>query len=162
MALPTTGASPAVNSIASFSQDVFTFDPLLAGECISESHLIAASLGVLKRGTVLLGAAAGSVMGTLTTASGTARAILAQDIDTGTGSAVTALVYTQGKFLDTAMIFSTNGAASDVAQLWNIGCYTLSVEQRSGKLVPIMSLPGTGGALPQLADAPPDTPTPAA
>jgi hypothetical protein len=159
MALPNTGANPAVQSIASFSQDVFTFDPLLAGECISQSAIIAHSLGVLKRGTVLLGAAAGSPMGTLTTASGTARVILAQDIDTGTGGNVTGLVYTQGKFLDTAMTFSTNGAASDVAQLWNVGVYVVSVEQRSGILVPIKDLPGTGGPLPQSLDT---TPPPAA
>jgi len=98
-------------------------------------------------------------MGTLTTASGTARVILAQDIDTGTGGNVTGLVYTQGKFLDTAMTFSTNGAASDVAQLWNVGVYVVSVEQRSGILVPIKDLPGTGGPLPQSLDT---TPPPAA
>jgi hypothetical protein len=148
MAVPNTGANPAVNSTAGFLTDPFTYDPLLAGECISESAVIAHSLGVLKRGTVLLGAAVGSVMGTLTTAAGVARAILAQDIDTGTGSNVTGLVYTQGKFLDTAMTFSTNGAASDVAQLWESGIYVLSVEQRSGKLVPIKDLPGTSGPLP--------------
>lgn len=149
MAVPTTGASKSVNSTASFASDPFYFDPLLAGECISESHLIAASLGVLTRGTVLLGTAAGTPMGTLGTASGTSRAILAQDIDTGTGGPVTALVYTQGKFLDTAMTFSVNGASVDVAELWNVGIYVMSVEQRSGKLVPIMSLPGTSGPLPQ-------------
>jgi hypothetical protein len=149
MAVPNTGANPAVKSTASFASDAFNFDPLLAGECISESHLIASGLGVLKRGTVLLDGAAGTPIGTLTTAAGTARCILADDIDTGSGGPVTALVYTQGKFLDTAMTFSTNGAATDVAQLWNVGVYVLSVLQRSGDLVPIRSLPGTPGPLPQ-------------
>jgi hypothetical protein len=149
MSVPNTGANPAVVSTAGFWTDPFTFDPLLAGECISQSAIIAHSLGVLKRGTVLLGAAVGTVMGTLTTASGVARAILAADIDTGTGGNVTGLVYTQGKFLDTAMTFSTNGAQSDVAQLWESGIYVLSVEQRSGKLVPIKDLPVIAGPLPQ-------------
>jgi hypothetical protein len=139
-------------SVPIFTTDTYNFDPLLAAECISQSATIAASLGVLKRGTVLYGAAVGAAMGTLTTVVGALvpRAILAQDINTGTGSAVTGLVYTQGKFLDTAMTFSSKGAALDAAGLWDIGCYVLTVLQRSGLLVPFNSLPGTGGPLPQM------------
>jgi hypothetical protein len=86
----------------------------------------------------------------LTPVSGTgvARCILAADIDT-TGGQATGIVYTQGKFLDTAMTFSAAGAASDVANLWDFGVYVLTVEQRSGLLVPMTGLPATGGPLPQ-------------
>jgi hypothetical protein len=84
----------------------------------------------------------------LTTASGgSARCILAQDTDTTTG-AVIGLVYTQGKFLNTAMVFSSQGAQLDCAQLWQFGVYVLTVLQRSGLLVPMMNLPTTGGAMP--------------
>lgn len=146
-------------SVASFSTATYNYDPLYASEVISQSAKIAPSLGVLKRGTVLFGPAAGTpVTGStnLTTVptGAVARFILAADIDTGTGSAVTGLVYSQGKFLDTSMIFSANGAASDAANLWDFGIYVLTVEQRSGLLVPMTGLPATGGPMPQVL--PPD------
>ena len=145
--------SPNPINTASFRSDTFTYDPLLASECISQSANIAGSLGVLKRGTVLFGPAVGtpittSTLLTTTFSTGLApRGILAQDIDTTAGQ-VTGLIYTQGKFLDTAMTFSSQGAASDAANLADIGIYVMTVEQRSGKLVPMMSLPVTGGPLP--------------
>jgi hypothetical protein len=139
--------------VASFSSNTYNFDPLLADECLSKSGKIGPGQGILKRGTVLGGVAAGSAPTGVTPfvyGNSPACCILAQDIDTGTGAAVTGLVYTQGKFLDTGMIFSANGAATDVAQLWNVGIYVLTVEQRSGLLVPLMNLPTTGaGPLPQ-------------
>lgn len=148
-------ATPNVNpiSVASFRSDTFNYDSLLAGECISQSANIAGSLGVLKRGQVLFGPVApapitAATLLTTVPTGASARVILAQDIDT-TGGQVTGLVYTQGKFCDTAMIFSSNGAASDAASLWDYGVYVLTVENRSGKLVPMMGLPATGGALPQ-------------
>jgi len=142
-------------SVASFRADLFNYDPLLASECISQSAKIAPSLGVLKRGQVLYGPAVGTAITTSTnlttsTASGAARAILAQDIDTGTGSAVTGLVYTQGKFLDLGMTFTTAGAASDAANLWDVGIYVLTEMGRSGQLVPMISLPATGGVMPNI------------
>jgi hypothetical protein len=141
-------------SVAFFRSDGFLYDPLLAGECISQSAKIAASLGVLKRGTVLYGPAVGTPITAATnlttaTGAGAARAILAQDIDTGTGTAVTGLVYTQGKFMDTGMIFTAAGAASDAANLWDVGIYVLTVLARNGQLIPMVNLPATGGALPQ-------------
>jgi hypothetical protein len=152
-------ANPGLLSTASFRSDTYNFDPLVASEIspISQSAKIAPSLGVLKRGTVLYGPAVGTpITGstnlTTVTSSGAARAILAQDIDTGAGAAVTGLVYTQGRFLDTAMTFSAAGAASDVANLADIGIYVLTVEQRSGLLVPMTGLPVVGGPLPQTAE----------
>src|SRR5215831_18208229 len=103
-------AFPALISKATFWSNTYTFDPLLASDCISQSAKIAPSLGVLKRGTVLCGPALGVPLTTATNlttapASATARAILADDIDTGTGAAVTALIYTAGNFNDLAMTF---------------------------------------------------------
>ena len=151
-------ASPSTfpQSVASFRSDVFNYDPLLAGECISRSGLIGASQGILKRGTVLGGVAVGVPPTGVTpyvAGNAPASAILAQDIDTGTGGAVTGLVYIQGKFLDTGCIFSANGAAADCAQLWNVGVYVMTVMQRSGKLVPFKDLPVTPGPLSQVATA---------
>ena len=154
--------SPATRPIstATFLSNTYTFDPLLASEIspISQSAKIAGSLGVLVRGTVLYGPAVGTpitpstLLTTNSTGSNVARGILAADIDTTAGP-VTALVYTQGRFLDTAMTFSNAGAAADAAQLWDIGCYVLTVEQRSGLLVPMTGLPATGGPLPQASTA---------
>lgn len=140
-------------STASFYSNTYTFDPLYASDTISQSANIAGGLGVLKRGTVLFGPAApapitNATLLTTVPTGASARVILAQDIDT-TGGQVTGLVYTQGKFLDTAMTFSSNGAASDCAALWDYGVYVLTVLQRSGTLVPMMKLPATGGPLPQ-------------
>jgi hypothetical protein len=146
-------------SKASFYQNTYTFDPLLAGECISQSALIATAAAIIPRGTVLYGPAMGAPITAttvLTPVSGTgaARCILAADIDT-TGGQATGIVYTQGKFLDTAMTFSAAGAASDVAELWPFGVYVLTVEQRSGLLVPMTGLPTTGGPLPQSVEPDP-------
>jgi hypothetical protein len=141
-----------VQSVAGFWTDTFTqSDPLLASECISQGVKINGGLGVLKRGTVLFGPLVGVPITTVTPLTtvptgATARAILAQDVDTSSGQ-VAGLVYTQGKFLDTGMIFTSNGAASDAAQLWQFGIYVLTVLQASGKLVPMVSLPATGGPL---------------
>jgi hypothetical protein len=140
-------------STATFTSSTFTFDPLLAGEPISQSAEIAGGHGLLTRGTVLFGPALGTpITGStpLTPVSGTgaARAILAADVDTTSGE-IMALVYTQGKFLDTAMTFTAQGAAADAAQLWQSGIYVLTVQQRSGLLVPMIGLPVTGGPLPQ-------------
>jgi hypothetical protein len=140
-------------SKASFFSNTYTFDPLYADETIAQSANIAGALGVLVRGTVLCGPAPGTpvTQATLLTTVVTgaqARFILAQDIDT-TGGQVTGVVYSQGKFLDTAMTFTSQGAALDVAQLRQFGIYVLTVEQRSGILVPAMKLPATGGPLPQ-------------
>lgn len=144
-------------STATFRADTYNFDPLLASEVISQSAKIAGSLGVLKRGTVLCGPAEGTPVtnATLLTTVITgaqARFILAADIDT-TGGAVVGLVYSQGKFLDTAMIFTSQGAATDAAQLSQFGIWVLTVEQRSGLLVPMTGLPATGGPLPQAMGA---------
>ena len=145
-------------STASFSSASWTYDPLVASETISQSAPIAPSLGVLKRGTVLYGPAVGTPITAatpLTTVVGTAspRGILAQDIDTGTGGNVMGLIYTQGKFLDTGITFSSKGAAFDAANLWDIGIYVLTVLQTNGQLVPMISLPATGGPLPQMMAA---------
>ena len=154
-------ATPNVNpiSVASFRSDTFNFDPLLCGECLSKAGMIGGSQGILKRGTVLGGVAAGVAPTGVTPfvyGNAPANVILAQDIDTGVGASVQGLVYTQGKFLDTAMTFSANGAAADCAQLWNVGIYVLTVEQRSGRLVSMKDLPTSGaGPLPQMADEEP-------
>jgi hypothetical protein len=152
------GTTPSTRPIstATFTANTFTFDPLLAGECISQSALIGGA-AALTRGTVLFGPAVGTpITGTtvLTPVFSTgevARCILAADIDVTAGN-LTGLVYTQGKFLDTAMIFTSQGAALDVAQLWDTGIYVLTVEQRSGLLVPMTGLPATGGPLPQVVE----------
>jgi hypothetical protein len=140
-------------SRASFYSNTYTFDPLLADDTISQSANIAGALGVLLRGTVLCGPAPGvpvtnSTILTTVVTGAQARFILAQDIDT-TGGQVVGLVYSQGKFIDTAMTFTSQGAALDVAQLRQYGIYVLTVLQRSGILVPAMKLPATGGPLPQ-------------
>jgi hypothetical protein len=140
-------------SKASFYSNTYNYDPLYASDTVAQSANIAGGLGVLTRGTVLFGPVSPNpitvttLLTTVPTAA-TARAILAADIDT-TGGQVTGLVYTQGKFLDTAMTFSSQGAAADCAELWDWGIYVLTVEQRSGILVPMMKLPTTGGPLPQ-------------
>jgi hypothetical protein len=142
-------------SKASFTANTYTFDPLPAAETISQSALIGGA-AALTHGTVLFGPAIGTpITGTtvLTPVFATglvARCILAADIDVTAGN-LTGLVYTQGKFLDTAMTFTSQGAALDVAQLWDTGIYVLTVEQRSGLLVPMTGLPATGGPLPQVA-----------
>lgn len=152
-------------STATFRSDTYNFDPLVAGETISMSALLSSGQGVLKRGQVLCGWAAGTARNVALSTTGSACAILAQDIDTGTGAAVTAVVYVQGKFLVTAMIASGNGMELDSAELWNVGVYVMTVEQRSGLLIPWRSLPATPGVpLPQSIDpaaAPPDNPPPA-
>src|SRR5215831_5295160 len=141
--MPTfTAANPNVISTAGFFSDTFNFDPLYAYDTISQSANIAGGLGVLKRGTVLFGPIppapiTNATLLTTVATGASARVILAQDIDT-TGGQVTGLVYTQGKFLDTAMTFSSLGAASDAYTLWDQGIYVLTVEQRSGILVPMM------------------------
>jgi hypothetical protein len=97
----------------------------------------------------------GTTVLTPVSGTGVARCILAADIDT-TGGQATGIVYTQGKFLDTAMTFSAAGAAADVAELWQFGVFVLTVEQRSGLLVPMTGLPATGGPLPQTVEPPKD------
>lgn len=148
-------------STAMFWSNPFNFDPLLASECISQSANIAGGLNAagspLLRGTVLYGPAANAPITTTTllttaTGAGNARCILAADIDTS-GGQVTGLVYTQGKFLDTAMTFTAAGAASDAASLWDYGIYVLTVEGRSGQLIPMMKLPTTGGPIPNSLNA---------
>jgi hypothetical protein len=152
-------------STASFYSNTFNFDPLLADECLSMSALIASGQGTLKRGQILCGWNAGSArQSTLSTSGQAACVILAQDIDTGTGGPVEGVVYTQGKFLVTAVIASDNGLQSDAGQLWNSGVYLVTVEQRSGLLVPWRSFPATPDApLPQeTADPPANSAAPAA
>jgi len=152
--MPTfSAANPKVISTAGFFADTFNFDPLYASDTVTQSANIAGGLGVLSRGTVLFGPLSGQPITTATLLTTTAtgavqRVILAQDIDT-TGGQVTGIVYTQGKFLDTAMTFSSLGAASDAANLWDFGVYVLTVQQRSGILVPMMKLPTVAGPLPQ-------------
>ena len=140
-------------SVASFSSATFQFDPLLAGEPLSQSAQLSSGQGILKRGQVLCGWAVGTARNVALSTAGTAGtvcAILAQDIDTGAGGPVTGLVYTQGKFLVTGLIASANGLEVDSAELWNVGIYILTVEQRSGKLIPWGSFPATPGVpLPQ-------------
>ncbi|HEY1242184.1 MAG TPA: hypothetical protein VGF16_16585 [Bryobacteraceae bacterium] len=149
MGSPVQPASPGVISTASFWSNTFNYDPLFASETISQSAPIAPSLGVLKRGQVLSGWAAGGARTGNLSLTGAACAILAQDIDTGAGGAVTGLVYTQGKFLDTSLIWGTGGPAAQYPQLWQNGIYTLTVEQRSGILVPMTGLPAGSGPMPQ-------------
>lgn len=85
---------------------------------------VAASLGVLTRGTVITGTAGGS-MGKVTKAlvATNATYILAEDVDTGTGDAVTALAYRTGHFAANKLV--TDGsyalAAADVEILRNAG-----------------------------------------
>src|SRR5215472_1958762 len=110
--MPTfSAANPKVISTAGFFADTFNFDPLYASDTVTQSANIAGGLGVLSRGTVLFGPLSGQPITTATLLTTTAtgavqRVILAQDIDT-TGGQVTGIVYTQGKFLDTAMTFSS-------------------------------------------------------
>lgn len=143
-------------STAQFWSNTYTFDPLYADAVISQSANIAGGLNaagtVLARGTVLFGPASPAPITTATLLTtvptgASARCILAADIDTS-GGQVTGLVYTQGKFLDTAMTFSSQGAAADCASLWDYGIYVLTVEGRSGLLIPMMKLPTTGGPIP--------------
>jgi hypothetical protein len=150
-------ANPSVISTASFRSDTYYFDPLLAGECLSQSAQLSSGQGILKRGQVLRGWAVGLARNVaLSTAgvAGTCCAILACDTDTGAGAAVTTVVYTQGKFLVTALIASGAGLELDSAELLNVGIYVMTVEQRSGKLVPWSAFPSTAGQpLPQMAES---------
>ena len=89
------GTTPATfpTSVASFRSDTYNFDPLLADETITISAQLSSGQGVLKRGQVLCGWAVGTARNVaLSTAgaAGTVCAILAQDIDTGTGGPVLA------------------------------------------------------------------------
>ncbi len=138
------------SSVASFATNTYNFDPLLADECLSMSAQLSSGQGILKRGQVLCGWTPGTARNVALSTTGSACAILAQDIDTGSAGAVMGLIYTQGKFLVTGMIASGNGMELDSSELWNIGIYVLTVEQRSGLLVPWRSLPATPGVpLPQ-------------
>ena len=130
-------------SVASFTTNTFDFDPLVAGETISISAQLSSGQGILHRGQVLCGWTAGTARSVALSTTGSACAILAQDIDTGTGAAVTAIVYVQGKFLVTAITASGNGMELDAAELWNVGVYLMTVEQRSGLLIPWTQLPAT-------------------
>jgi hypothetical protein len=140
-------------NVASYSSSTYYFDPLLADECISMSAQLSSGQGVLKRGQVLCGWAVGTARNVALSTAGTAPtvcAILAQDIDTGSGGPVIGLVYVQGKFLVTGLTASANGMEVDSASLWNVGIYVLTVQQRSGLLIPWRSWPATPGVpLPQ-------------
>ena len=140
-------STPSVNPIstASFSSSSFVYDPLLADECLSMSAQLSSGQGVLQRGQVLCGWAAGTARTVALSTTGNACAILAATIDTGTGGPVTALIYTQGKFLAPALIASGNGLELDAAELWNVGIYVVTAQQQSGKLVPWSNLPTTPG-----------------
>ncbi len=136
------------SSVASFSSNTYNFDPLLADECISISAQLSSGQGILKRGQVLCGWAVGTARNVALSTAGTAGtvcAILAMDTDTGSGGPVTTVVYVQGKFLVTGLIASSNGLEIDSAELWNVGMYVLTVQQRSGLLVPWRSFPATPG-----------------
>ena len=85
---------------------------------------------------MLCGWTAGAARSVALSTTGSACAILAQDIDTGAGGPVTGIVYVQGKFLVTAITASGNGMELDAAELWNVGVYLMTVEQRSGMLIP--------------------------
>jgi hypothetical protein len=140
-----TPSNPNVMSTAGFWSDTFDADPLVASETVSISALLSSGQGILKRGQVLCGWAPNAARNVALSTTGSACAILAQDIDTGTGAAVTGLVYVQGKFLVTGLTASGNGLEIDSAELWLVGIYILTVMQESGKLVPWRSFPNTPG-----------------
>lgn len=104
-----------------------TYDGLIV-DTIPEADVVhisvAASLGVLARGTVVTGTA-GAAMGKVTKAlvATNATYILAEDVDTGTGDAVVALAYRVGHFATNKLI--TDGtyvlAAADKEILRNAG-----------------------------------------
>ena len=104
-----------------------TYDGLIV-DTIPEADVVhisvAASLGVLTRGTVVTGTA-GAAMGKVTKAlvATNATYILAEDVDTGTGDAVVALAYRTGHFAANKLI--TDGtyalAAADKEILRNAG-----------------------------------------
>ena len=132
-------ANPNPIATASFRSDVFNYDPLYASETISRSAQITgfAANSVAKRGTVLFGAAPGLPDTSYSNSGSQARAILAVDVTmppTGPGNA---LVYIQGKFLESGMTFSAAGAAADAAMLWQFGVYVLDVMDRTGLMVPL-------------------------
>lgn len=64
---------------------------------------LAANQGVLKRGT-LLATADGGMVKISSTTTGKANAVLADDVDTGTGSAVVGLAYRTGHFNANSLI----------------------------------------------------------
>ena len=104
-----------------------TYDGLIV-DTIPEADVVhisvAASLGVLARGTVVTGTA-GAAMGKVTKAlvATNATYILAEGVDTGTGDAVVALAYRTGHFATNKLI--TDGtyvlAAADKEILRNAG-----------------------------------------
>lgn len=104
-----------------------TYDGLIV-DTIPEADVVhisvAASLGVLARGTIVTGTA-GAAMGKVTKAlvATNATYILAEDVDTGTGDAVVALAYRTGHFVANKLI--TDGtyalAAADKEILRNAG-----------------------------------------
>ena len=109
-------------SLGSVTYDGLIVDTVPVADVVHIS--VAASLGVLKRGTIVTGTA-GAAMGKVTKAlvATSATYILAEDVDTGTGSAVTALAYRTGHFATNKLI--TDGtytlAAADKEVLRNCG-----------------------------------------
>ena len=87
---------------------------------------IAASQGVLKRGSLLVGPVGGEFkLCSKSAASGETGFVLAEDVDTGTGDAVCATAYATGHFRRDALI--TSGytlTAKDIDALRGIGILT--------------------------------------
>ena len=87
---------------------------------------LAASQGVLERGSLLVGPVGGEFkLCSASAASGETGFVLAEDVDTGTGDAVEATVYTTGHFRRDALV--TNGytlTAKDIDALRGIGILT--------------------------------------
>lgn len=82
------------------------YDNLIASvtPCNEVFHVnLAANQGVLKRGT-LLATADGGMVKISSTTTGKANAVLADDVDTGTGSAVVGLAYRTGHFNANSLI----------------------------------------------------------
>jgi len=116
---------------ASFASTDFNFDQLVASETISRGGTMTSGEGVVKRGTIVgLNSTSGKF-----TKTDPATGIVAEDCD-ATSADAPCVVYVQGKFLVTGVIWPAAGShASHTALLHDLGVYLLSVHNEAGQLI---------------------------
>lgn len=116
---------------ATFTSTDFNYDQLVASETVSRSGILKSGAGIAKRGTILgLEVASGKY-----TKVDAAAVILAEDAD-ATAADAAIVVYVQGKFLATSIVWPIAGAHSvHTALLQDAGIYILSAVNEAGLLV---------------------------
>ena len=117
---------------ASFTAPVdFNYDQLVASETVSRSGVMTSGQGVVKRGTIV-GTASATGKYTKTDAP---TGILAEDCD-ATSADAPCLVYVEGKFLVTGIIWPASGSHASITEALHLrSVHILSVLADSGLLI---------------------------